>query len=97
VEGTDIPDSARVAALYAKGAIGLREARLFEGVIGTCFIGEPVSAEERAGVLYVRPKVTGRAWITGFHQFVLDPEDPLPEGFRVGHPPRPAPDPESWS
>jgi proline racemase len=89
--------SARVAALYAKGAIGLCEARRFEGVIGTCFTGEPVSAEERAGVLYVRPKVTGRAWITGFHQFVLDPKDPLPEGFRIGHPPRPAPDPESWS
>ena len=45
-------------------------------------------------MLYVRPKVTGRAWITGFHQFVLDPEDPLPEGFRIGFPPRAAPDPE---
>jgi proline racemase len=45
-------------------------------------------------MLYVRPKVTGRAYLTGFHQFVLDPEYPLPEGFRIGHPPRDAPDPE---
>jgi proline racemase len=89
--------SARVAALHARGALALNEAKRFEGVLGTCFVGEAVSAEERAGVLYVRPKVTGRAWITGFHQFVLDPGDPLPDGFRIGFAPRPAPDPETWS
>jgi len=89
--------SARVAALYTRGTIDLDQALRFEGVLGTCFSGRAVSAEERAGVLYVRPKVTGRAWLTGFHQFVLDPEDPLPEGFRIGRPPRTAPDPESWS
>jgi len=89
--------SARVAALHTRGALALNQAKRFEGVLGTCFIGEAVAAEERAGVLYVRPKVTGRAWITGFHQFVLDPEDPLPDGFRIGFAPRPAPDPESWS
>jgi proline racemase len=89
--------AARVAALHARGALPLRRPVRFEGVLGTCFVGEAVAAQERAGVLYVTPKVTGRAWITGFHQFVLDPEDPLPDGFRIGHPPRPAPDPERWS
>jgi proline racemase len=29
------------------------------------------------------PAISGRAWITGIHQFVLDPDDPFPEGFRV--------------
>jgi proline racemase len=89
--------SARVAALFAKGALGLDQPLRFEGVLGTCFTARAVAAEERAGTLYVRPKVTGRAWITGFHHFVLDPEDPLPEGFRIGFPPRPAPDPAAWS
>ena len=28
--------------------------------------------------------ITGRAWITAFHQYVLDPTDPFPLGFRVG-------------
>jgi proline racemase len=87
--------SARVAALHARGEIGLGQPLRFEGVLGTCFTGEAIAAEERGGLLYVRPKVTGRAYLTGFHQFVLDPEDPLPEGFRIGHPPRPAPDPEA--
>ena len=29
------------------------------------------------------PAISGRAWITGTHQFVLDPDDPFPEGFRL--------------
>jgi proline racemase len=89
--------SARVAALFAKGEIGLDHPVRFEGVLGTWFSGTAVSAEERSGILYVRPKVTGRAWITGFHQFVLEPDDPLPDGFRIGFPPRTAPDPSAWS
>ncbi|HEX6144287.1 MAG TPA: proline racemase family protein [Geminicoccaceae bacterium] len=85
--------SARLAAMVTRGELGLDQPRRFEGVLGTCFEGRAIAAEERGGVLYVRPRVTGRAWITGFHQFVLDPSDPLPEGFRIGHPPRPAPAP----
>ena len=63
------------------------------GPIGTCFVGEAVSAQMRDGITYVRPKVSGRAWITGFHQFVVDPEDPVPTGFRIGPPPRDVPRP----
>jgi proline racemase len=29
------------------------------------------------------PAISGRAWITGFHQLVLDPADPFPEGFQL--------------
>jgi proline racemase len=88
--------SARVAALFTRGEIGLDQPLRFEGVLGTCFTGSAVAAEERGGILCVRPKVTGQAFLTGFHQFVLDPDDPLPEGFRIGFPPREAPDPAAW-
>jgi proline racemase len=30
------------------------------------------------------PTITGTAWITGFAQYVVDPEDPFPNGYRVG-------------
>jgi proline racemase len=89
--------SARIAALHARGEIALGQEVRFEGVLGTCFAGAAVSAQQRGGILYVRPKVTGRAWLTGFHQFVLEPDDPLPDGFRIGFPPRAAPDPSTWS
>lgn len=80
--------SARVALLYSRGEMGLNDSRKFEGLLGTYFSGEAIRAEERGGMLYVTPRITGRAHITGFHQFVLDRDDPLPQGFRLGRPPR---------
>ena len=82
---------ARVATLHTRGELGLNEARRFEGVLGTYFIGEAIRAERRDGVTYVTPRITGRAYLTGFHQFILELDDPLPEGFRIGYPSRPAP------
>ena len=32
----------------------------------------------------VVPSLSGQAWITGFAQYVVDPEDPFPDGFTVG-------------
>jgi len=32
----------------------------------------------------VVPSLTGRAWITGYGQFVVDRDDPFPEGFTLG-------------
>ena len=87
--------SARVAVLHTRGKLPLGESRRFEGVLGTCFAGSPVSAREVDGIRYVRPSVTGRAYITGLHQFLMDPEDPLPNGFRIGPPPREAPKPSA--
>lgn len=60
---------------------------LTESIIGTRFTGQ-VIAETQVGSSSkffpaVIPMVTGSAYITGFHQFVLDSEDPFPEGFRL--------------
>jgi proline racemase len=32
----------------------------------------------------VVPTITGRAWITGFAQYVVDANDPFPEGYTIG-------------
>ena len=78
--------SARVALLYSRGEIRLNEPKRFEGPLGTCFIGQAVSAKERNGVTFVTPRITGNAYITGYHQFVLDQNDPIPGGYRVDQP-----------
>ena len=80
--------SARMAAMHARGSAPIGEAILYEGFLGTVFSGTVESAEERDGVTYISPRVTGRAYITGYHTFVLDPEDPFPDGYRVGPAPR---------
>ena len=82
---------ARIAALHTRGALALDSPKRFEGVLGTCFTGTAVGAQERDGILYVRPRITGAAYLTGFHRFVLEADDPLPAGFRIGAAPRPAP------
>ena len=30
------------------------------------------------------PTISGRAWITGYSTYLLDSEDPFPDGFTVG-------------
>jgi proline racemase len=78
---------AEAALRYARGQLGLGETFVTESIIGTRFIGQVV-AETQVGsdspiFPAIIPKVTGSAYITGFHQFVLDAKDPFPEGFRL--------------
>jgi proline racemase len=75
--------SARLAQLHARGEIGVGDEFVNESVIGTRFTGRIVEEAEIAGLPAVVPEITGRAWITGMGQYLLDPEDPFPAGFRL--------------
>lgn len=75
--------AARVALLYKKGVLQQGMTLVNKSVIDTAFTGtikELVRVGEFQGVI---PVVGGTAQIMGFNQFVLEPEDPLPEGFRI--------------
>lgn len=80
--------SAHLASLMAKGLIEEGQSVGFEGLLGTIFSGKVLSSAQRDGRMHVVPQVSDRAYITEFHQFVLDRDVPFPEGFRVGDPPR---------
>jgi proline racemase len=73
--------SARMAQLWAKGQLGLNEDFINESYIGRHFIGRLVDETTVADIPAVVPTITGRAWITGTAQYLLDPEDPFPAGF----------------
>ncbi|MCK0196217.1 proline racemase family protein [Ancylobacter sp. 6x-1] len=78
---------ARMAALHAKGLLGLDEPFIHRSLIGTEFIGRlrgTAQVDGPNGVAGVLPTITGPAWITAFHQYVLDPTDPFPRGYRLG-------------
>ena len=45
------------------------------------FTGRLVETTEVAGIPAVIPTITGRAWVTGTAQYMLDPSDPFPRGF----------------
>jgi proline racemase len=73
--------SARMAQLHARGELGLGEQFVNESVIGTRFTGRLVADTTVGGRPAVVPEITGRAWITGMGQYLLDAEDPFPAGF----------------
>ncbi|MFI9649487.1 proline racemase family protein [Streptomyces sp. NPDC052040] len=73
--------SARMAQLQARGELPLHTDFVNESFIGTRFTGRLLGTTEVAGLPAVLPSFTGRAWVTGTAQYLLDPEDPFPEGF----------------
>jgi proline racemase/trans-L-3-hydroxyproline dehydratase len=72
---------ARMAVLHARGELKLGEGFVSESIIGTRFIGRIVGETKVGEFNAILPRVSGRAHLTGLHQFVLDPEDPFPHGF----------------
>jgi proline racemase len=76
--------SAAMAVLHAKGRLGVGEAFRHEGILGTVFTGRLVEETMIGPYRAVVPTITGTAWITGMATYVVDPEDPFPEGFTVG-------------
>jgi len=75
---------ARMAVLYAKGKLRLNEDFHHEGILGTIFTGRLVEEIQVGPYRAVVPTISGRAWITGFCNYVLEEDDPFQEGFTVG-------------
>ena len=75
---------AKMAALYAKGQLKLNEDFRHEGILGTLFTGRLIHETQVGPYPAVVPTLSGQAWITGLANYVLDPDDPFPNGFTVG-------------
>jgi proline racemase len=75
---------AKMAVLHAKGQLGLNEDFCHESVLGTLFTGRLLRTAKVGDRDAVVPALSGRAWITGLSHFVLEADDPFPEGFTVG-------------
>ena len=73
--------SAKLAQLHARGELQVGEEFVNRSVIGTRFSGRIAAETEVGGLPAVIPEITGRAWVTGMGQYVLDPDDPFPSGF----------------
>ena len=75
--------SARMAILYAKGELRKGDRMIGRSILDSRFdcsiVGETMVSDKKA----IIPSIRGRAWITGTHQLMLDPEDPWPEGYRL--------------
>jgi proline racemase len=76
--------SARMAALHARGQLGIGEDFSHQSIIGSEFIGRLTGTTTVGDRVAVLPTITGRTWITGRSQWTLEDSDPFPHGYTVG-------------
>ena len=75
--------SARMAVLHARGQMKPGDRYRARSIIGSefhCRIEDETALNGKPAII---PSVSGRAWITGTHQLMLDPDDPWPDGYRL--------------
>ena len=74
---------ARMALLHADGTMGSGDTFVARSIVDSEFQGRVVETTAVGDRPAIVPEISGRAWITGTHQHMLDPEDPWPEGYSV--------------
>jgi proline racemase len=73
--------SARAAIHHFNNELSVNEPFTVESIIGTCFTGKVLDTRKFGGYDAVVPEVTGSASIVGMSEWLLDPQDPLKDGF----------------
>jgi proline racemase len=75
--------SARMAVLHARGLMQTGDKLIGRSIIDSRFDCGIVEETRIGNKTAIVPSIRGRAWITGTHQIMLDPDDPWPEGYRL--------------
>lgn len=75
--------SARLAVLHARNKIAVGEAFVGVSIIDSIFHCRIEETTYIGDVPAIRPSISGRGFITGTHQHLLDPDDPWPQGYRL--------------
>lgn len=72
---------AHLAVLSSRGRLEPGQQAVYKGISGVQVIGSIARDSLLAGDKTIIPQLTGTAHVLGFMNFVLDPDDPLPDGF----------------
>jgi len=75
--------SARMATLHAKGEMTTGQTLDAVSIIDSRFQGTIADVTTVGKTSAIVPRISGRAWITGTHQHMLDPDDPWSGGYRI--------------
>lgn len=73
--------SGRVAIHHARGELQPGEVITIESIVGSQFTGKVADITAVGALPAVVPEVSGTAFITGCHEFLIDPADPFRDGF----------------
>lgn len=75
--------SARMALMAAKGQMQVGQEFEAVSILGSTFTGKILAVTQLGSHQAIVPQISGRGWVTGIHQHMLDPSDPWPEGYRL--------------
>lgn len=75
--------SARMAVLHARGQLGVGDTFRHEGILDSVFEGRVLQTTTVGPREAIVPEIGGRAWITGFSEWILHDDDPYPLGFTI--------------
>jgi proline racemase len=73
--------SGRLALDYARGQLGEDQPFVVESIIGTRFTGRILGTTTFGEYEAIIPEIEGSAHIVGRQEFLIDPDDPLRDGF----------------
>jgi proline racemase len=73
--------TAKMTLLHHRGQFGFGETFTNTSPLGTTFQGRLVEETRLGDTMAVVAEVRGSAYITGVHDFIIDPKDPFQEGF----------------
>ena len=72
-----------LAVLDAMNLVNATRPFVHESIIGSTFAARVVDRTIVGDLPGIVPELSGEAWITGEHTFLVDPDDPLRKGFRL--------------
>lgn len=71
----------RMAIHYAKAELKAGEKMSIESITGSVFYGSVIKEIDYGSYQAVIPEIEGTAYITGTNTFLIDPDDPIKNGF----------------
>ena len=71
----------RMAQLYARGKLRPGQSFHNASIIGSSFEGQVLGETKVGDFAAIIPEVSGSAYITGYNHWLIDPDDPLGQGF----------------
>jgi proline racemase len=73
--------SGRLPIHFTRKEIAVEETMTIESITGSVFKGSVIRTEQFGKYEAIIPQVEGTAFVTGQHEFLINPNDPFKEGF----------------
>lgn len=73
--------TAKMTLLHHKGLLNLNQPYINNSPLNTTFKGQLIEKMRVGDIEAVVAEITGSAYVTGIHEFVIDPSDPFPNGY----------------